>query len=84
MTRMLAVVELPGTRGMRYSAGEVAAALGVSRATVIGWIRAGYLTASLDRFGRYRIRQRSVRRALRDYPQVTVRVVLAQAARDAA
>ena len=61
--------ELPGTAGMRYSAGEVARAMGLAPATVVAWIRAGYLRASLGHSG-YRIKHRAIRRALRDHPQV--------------
>jgi hypothetical protein len=62
--------ELPGTAGMRYSAAEVAHAMGLAPSTVVAWIKAGYLRASESTHGGYRIKHRAVRRALRDHPQV--------------
>lgn len=62
--------ELPGTAGMRYSAAEVARAMGLAPSTVVAWIKAGYLRASESTHGGYRIRHRAIRRALRDHPQV--------------
>jgi hypothetical protein len=62
--------ELPGTAGIRYTAAEVARAMGLAPATVVAWIERGWLKAARQRDGVYRIRHRAIRRALRDHPQV--------------
>jgi hypothetical protein len=67
-----------GYAGERYSAYELARCLGVQLGTVLAWIRRGWLQASLTTYG-YRIRRRSIRRLLADYPSAATTVIVAQA-----
>ena len=64
-------VELPGTKGIRYTPSQVARELGVPYAQVLEWLKAGLLRGVRDSVGRWWIRHRAVRRALRDYPEVS-------------
>lgn len=72
-------IRLRGVAGQRFSASEVAEALGVAPSTVIGWIERGLLNATWsDALGCYRVRRRSVRRMLADIPEVSNVVAKAQ------
>lgn len=73
--RWLCIVGKPG---YRYTASEVARALGVSQKLVIGWIKREWLRASLSKNGVYRIKHSAVRRALLDYVAVSEAVADAQ------
>jgi hypothetical protein len=71
--RLLDIVQLPGVAGMRYTAGQLAAVVGVSTGEVTDWIRRGILRASRyeDEHGvRYAIKRSAVRRAFRDHPKL--------------
>lgn len=70
---------LPGTAGTRYTASEVARAMGLPRSTITSWIERGWLRAARQRDGIYRIRHRAIRRALRDHPQVAATAMRAWA-----
>lgn len=57
-----------GGPGERFTAAAVARHLGVHRSTVMRWIKRGWLRATETTRAGYRIRRRSVRRLLLDYP----------------
>jgi excisionase family DNA binding protein len=71
-------IELPGELGKRYTAGDVARGLGVSYATVLDWLKRGLIRGTRDILGRWRIRHRAVRRALRDHREVQSSVARAR------
>jgi excisionase family DNA binding protein len=72
-----------GLPGERFSASELAKALGVPQETIVSWIERGWLRASKLRVsqgkGWYRIRRRAVRRAICDHPKVALAVMRAGA-----
>lgn len=82
---MLEWVELPGVKGMRYTATDVARSLGIEPGTVTHWIAIGWIKASAQPGG-WRIRKAAVRRCLRDYPEaarVVMRAAIKRAQREA-
>src|SRR5262245_53286303 len=71
--RLAELIRQAGRAGERYSAGAVAAMLGVPTGEVTSWIRNGWLRASRyeDAKGvRYAIKRSAIRRAIMDVPQV--------------
>jgi hypothetical protein len=70
-----------GLPGCRWSANQLAQALGVLPETVVSWIEKGWLRASRLRVsqgqGWYRIRRRAIRRAICDVPAIQRAVIAA-------
>lgn len=56
-----------GIPGRRYTPREVARILNVSHLTVMGWIDKGWLRASRNVNGGYRMRKRAIRRLFADH-----------------
>lgn len=73
---------LPGVKGARHSPAEVAVSLGVAYATVLDWLKRGYLKGTRGYDGRWLIRRKAVRRALRDCREIASAVARAMAKRD--
>lgn len=67
---------------MRHSPAEVAVSLGVAYATVLDWLRRGYLKGTRGYDGRWLIRRKAVRRALRDCREIAAAVNRAMAKRE--
>jgi excisionase family DNA binding protein len=71
-------LSIRGVKGRRYTPAEVAVSLGVAYATVLEWLKVGYLRGTRTWDGRWMVRCKAVRRALRDCRHVASAVARAQ------